>query len=284
MISNPNELWTEKRHGLTILRARYEPLASADLPAARPRHPGKADVFTYLCPDFRSHKLFPLPSGRLTYDKVAVLEVSTHAAYLAALSPKRRKWVRRAERDLTVGEEPWLAAARTVHTVFNETPTRQGARFPHYGAPFQQVVNGMRNGGIWIVARHRGPVDIDATGIGFAHLVGHGATCMLEQLLSLATCRDLNPNDALVSEAVAWCERKGWPYLTYGRMGTGTHPTLDQFKAHHGFRPVECRRCTVGLTAIGRLAVKLHLDLPVQDIVPDWARPAALRIRNLARR
>jgi len=288
---NPDEVYVQRTRIAKILRPLYEPLVSDHIgryyayPEATTNEQG-CDAFTWLCPNFRPNNVGLDPDARVDIEPIAAQRVSSHDDWANRVGKKTRNLVRKAER--TLGWWLWESPeesdhdldqlAGIIHKIYNETPTRQGMRFPHYGKTEDSIRANIATGvGEYVTVHEKaGPA------VGFAHLIAHDKTCMLEEFLSLQSAYSQAPNNLLLSAVVQRCEETGWKYVTYGRIGTGTHPSLDRFKKSNGFTQWNCVRGAIGFNAKGWLAVKLGLHLPVQDRIPRRLIPAARRAKILA--
>src|SRR5215469_6523679 len=97
------------------------------------------DLFTFLQALSDGGKTYPYPSEP---DNFAVLSVSTFDHWWTKqLDNKTRNMVRRAEKKgLTVREVVFDdQLVQGIWQIYNETPIRQGKRFPHYGKGLQAV-------------------------------------------------------------------------------------------------------------------------------------------------
>jgi hypothetical protein len=170
---------------------------------------------------------------------------------------------------------------RGIHTIYNESPTRQGKPFWHYGKDLKTVREmsaTFLNHSIFIGAFLEGDL------IGFAKLVGddnwHQAGMM--HIVSMMQHRDKAPTNALVAQSVRSCADRGISYLTYANMSYGKKrgDTLADFKRHNGFERIELPRYYVPLTFAGRMALRCGLHHSISEWVPESVAATYRRMRK----
>jgi GNAT superfamily N-acetyltransferase len=226
----------------------------------------KADIFTF-------KQRFPDVSPRFAYPRetleIAVLPVTSLEVWLndqvsqntkraVAKAAKSGLQVRRASFDRTFAEG--------MKAIFDESPTRQGKPFWHYGKDLATVEEEFSRflfredivGAYW---RDRL--------VGFLFLTRTGRYAMPTQILASLEHRDKGVANALLAKAVEICVERGIPYLIYGTWQEGG---LTEFKRRNGFVRAEVPRYHVPLTVKGAAAVRLRLHR-------GWARalPAPLK-------
>ena len=94
--------------------------------------------------------------------------------------------------------------------------------------------------------------------------------------------RDKAPTNALISESIDLCAKKGISYLTYGRYSYGKTGTdsLKTFKKRNGFEPMELPRYYVPLTIKGKLAILFRLHRSVSGMLPKYVIQLLLKWRE----
>jgi hypothetical protein len=178
-------------------------------------------------------------------------------------------------REVPYGEE----LIRGICEIYNETPVRQGKKFPHYGMTLiraRQYAGTFLDRSIYIGAF------LGDEMIGFIKLTMDESRMQadLVHILSMAKHKDKAPTNALIAEAVKACAKRNVSYLvyenfTYGnKMGDG----LSHFKEVNGFQRVNTPRYYVPLTSIGRAALGLGLHHRFADRIPE---SIAARFREL---
>ena len=144
------------------------------------------------------------------------------------------------------------ALVRGIHSVYNESPIRQGKRFWHYGKDLEAVrrMNGtFLDRSIFIGAYFQDNL------IGFVKLVSDEdrGQAGLMQIVSMIQHRDKAPTNALLAQAVRSCTERGISYLWYANFtyGNKQRDSLADFKRHNGFQKVGLPRYYVPLTGRG---------------------------------
>lgn len=238
----------------------------------------RIDLFTFLqkLPD--TERKYPFP---VEWDNLAVLPVSTFEYWWnkqIRFAPRGR--IRRAEKKgVIVREVPFNDdLVRNIWTIYNECPTRQGRRFPHFGkdiATVRKEEATFLDNSIFIGAFFDGRM------IGFVKLVHDDfrEQANLMNIMSLLSQRDKCPTNALIAQAVRSCAERGIRFLVYQKF---TYPNrrpdgLTQFKEVNGFRQVDVPRYYVPLTAFGRIAFRLGLHRRLVDRLPE---PIAAKARE----
>jgi hypothetical protein len=241
---------------------------------------GRIDLFTFAQepPDTEPRYAYPVE-----WDNAAAVPVSTFDHWWSRqVKDKTRNMCRRAERaGLTVREVPFDdALVRGIAAIYNESPTRQGRRFKHYGKSVQRVRD--ENATFLERSVFLGAFVGDDL-VGFAKLVRARQQAALMQILSMIAHRDKAPTNALIARAVAVCEQQHVPYLVYGRFSYGRRQAdpLNDFKRHNGFERIDVPRYYVPLTSLGRAGLRLGLHHGLRAYVPH---PVLERLRTLRAR
>jgi hypothetical protein len=235
-------------------------------------------TFTQQLPDVTPRFDYPLE-----WDNLAALPVSTFDQWWTRqINGKTRNMVRRAEKALTVREVPFDdELVRGIHTIYNETPIRQGRPFWHYGKDLEIV---RRENGTFLQRSVFIGVFLDSTLVGFAKLVsdGEGRQAGLMQILSMIRHRDKAPTNALIAQAVRSCAQREIKFLVYSQFAYGRKERdgLSDFKEHNGFLRMDLPRYYVPLTALGRLALRLRLHRDVIDHVPEPVLAQFRKVRS----
>ena len=238
----------------------------------------RADIFRFSQKVPSTEPRYGYPMERRS---VAVANVSSFEAWWENLSQVTRKNVRRSrKRGVTLqirGFDPDVI--RGIMDVQNETPIRQGRRYPHFGKSFEQV---KRDHGAFV---DRSDFICAYSGeefIGFMKLVYRGNIASILQLNSKAAHYDKRPSNALMAKAVELCGTKGISHLIYGKFnyyGNGDS-SLREFKERHGFCEMLAPEYYVPLTPWGRICVELHLYRGAMHFIPESALSLARKLRS----
>jgi hypothetical protein len=240
-------------------------------------HGPRADLLTFIqaLPD--AAPKFPYP---FEMDNFAGLRVTTHEEWLRGLSPRIRTQTRQAERrGVEIREIPFDDdTARGIWEIYNETPVRQGRRFPHYGKDLETVRRmsaTFPDLSVFIGAFFEGRM------IGFIKLVANqaGTQAGIMHILSLEAHRDKAPTNGLLASAVRACEKRRIEFLTYCSYtyGKKAESSLSEFKRRNGFRRMDVPRYYVPLTRRGAVAFRLGLHHGLKDRLPE---SVASRLRD----
>ena len=235
---------------------------------SRPR----ADLFTFVQ---RLSKPSPEYSYPMEWDNFAVVPISSFDEWMAhQINKKTRNMVRKAEKsDVSLREIPFDdALVRGIHAIYNESPIRQGRRFPHYGKDLETVrkmTATFLDRSIFVGAFFQDNL------IGFVKLVADESwnQAGLMHIVSLCRYRDKAPTNALIAHAVRSCAERGIQHLWYANFSYGRREgdTLADFKRHNGFQRIEIPRYYIPLTATGRLALRLGLHHRLFEWIPGAA-------------
>jgi len=237
-----------------------------------------ADIFTFL-------QKLPDTSVKHPYlvemDNLAVLPVSTFENWWNnQIRSYPRNRARQAEkkgvvlREMPFGEE----LLEGIRGIYNETPIRQGKRFPHYGMTMDRA---RQYAGTFLDRSVYTGAFVGNVMIGFTKLSmdpSRTQACLVH-ILSMAQHKDKAPTNALIAEAVRSCVKHGVSYLIYEHFNYGNKAdSLTHFKEVNGFQRVDIPRYYVPLTARGRVALQLGLHRRAVDRIPE---PVAEKFRDL---
>lgn len=237
----------------------------------------RADIFSF------SQKV-PSTEPRYNYPmerrSVAVANVSRFEEWWERLPQETRKNVRRSrKRGVTLQVRGFDSdVIQGIAGVQNETPIRQGRRYPHFGKSFEQV---KRDHGAFMERSDFICAYFGEEFIGFLKLVYRGNVASILQLNSKAAHYDKRPSNALLAKAVELCEAKSISHLIYGKFtyGTNSDSSLREFKERHGFYEMLVPEYYVPLTVWGRVCVELHLYRGVMHFVPESVLSLARTLR-----
>lgn len=238
----------------------------------------RADLLTFAQ---KIPSVMPRYGYTMEWESVAVARTGSFKGWWESLPQESRKNVRRAEkRGVVISVQPFSdELVRGIETIQNESPIRQGRRYPHFGKSFEQVKkdhSGLLDRSSFICAHCEGQL------VGFLKLVYRGDIASVLQLNSLFAAYDKRPSNALLAKAVELCEARGLSHLTYGLFNYGNKGdnSLREFKSRNGFEEMLTPRYYLPLTAWGKLCVRGRLYRGVHDILPPFAIAAVLAART----
>jgi hypothetical protein len=240
----------------------------------------RVDLFSFLQPASQPAPQFAYP---FEWDNLAALPITTFEDWWTKqINGKTRNMIRRAEKAGLVTRETDFddRLVEGISAIYNETPTRQGRAFWHYGKNLEavRVENGTFLDRSVFIGAFAG-----STLVGFAKLVAdeRREQAALMQILSMIQYRDKAPTNALIAGAVRACAERGIPNLVYANFSYGKkRDTLADFKQHNGFRQVDVPRYYVPLTLAGRAALRLGLHHNLADRIPETI---LARLRSIRR-
>jgi hypothetical protein len=220
----------------------------------------RIDLFTFLQ---RIPETSPRYSYPMEWDNLAVLPISTFDYWWnKQIRSYPRNRARQAEKKGVVLREITFndALIQGICEIYNETPIRQGRRFPHYGMTAERAreyANTFPDRSIFIGAF------LGKKMIGFAKLVTDVSRtqAFLIHILSMVQHKDKAPTNALIAQAVRCCANRDISYLVYENFTYGRKhgDSLSHFKEVNGFKRLNLPRYYVPLTHLGRLALRFGL-------------------------
>lgn len=230
----------------------------------------RVDLFTFMQRLPETTPNYPYP---MEWDNLAVLPVSTFEHWWKRqLDNKTRNMVRKAEKNgISVREVPFDdALVKGIWEIYNESPIRQGKRFPHYGEDIATVrwkEATFLDSSIFIGAF------LEDSLVGFAKLVPDETRTQagLMDVISMIRHRDKAPQNALIARAVRACADRGIRYLVYSNFAYGKkqRDSLSDFKSRNAFHRVELPRYYIPLTRVGQAALRLGLHRGFAQRVPE---------------
>lgn len=240
----------------------------------------RPDIFTFM-------QRVSDPSPKFSYpmelDNLAVLPISTYDDWWnGTLGFKARNKAKQAEKKGVVVREVSFNEdfARGIWEIYNETPVRQGRRFPHYGKSIEgvrQMSATFLDSSIFIGAY------LERELIGFIKLTLDDSRSQagIMHIVSMIRHRDKAPTNALIAQAVKSCAERGISHLVYSNFAYGKkeRSSLSDFKERNGFVRVNLPRYYVPITAIGWAAIHLGLHHRVIDRLPAPLLATARDIR-----
>jgi hypothetical protein len=241
----------------------------------------RVDLFTFVQP--LSEKL-PRHDYSMEWDNFAAMPVETYEQWFTQrVDSKIRNKLRKAEKiGVQVREVPFDdALIAGIAEINNESPIRQGRRFPHYGDSLETVrrKNGSFSGRSVFIG-----VFFEGTLIGYAKLVADevGGQAGLMQILSMLRYRDKAPNNLLIAQAVRSCAQRKIPYLLYANFAYGKkeRDSLADFKEENGFERIDVPRFYIPCSKLGEIALNLGLHRGFKEYIPWVVLKHVRRVRN----
>src|SRR5580698_2634566 len=239
----------------------------------------RVDLFTFMQKLPETTPKFSYP---MEWDNLAVLPVSTFDDWWTKqIGFKARNKAKQAsKKGVVVREAPFDDAfASGIWEIYNESPVRQGRRFPHFGKNLEQVRRmsaTFPDSSIFIGAFFEEKL------IGFIKLTTdrEGTQAGIMHIVSLIRHRDKAPTNALIAQGVRSCADRGISQLVYANFAYGKkeRSSLSDFKERNGFSRVDLPRYYVPLTGIGWCAFRLGLHHRFMDRIPG---PLAAKYRDL---
>jgi hypothetical protein len=242
-------------------------------------HTRRVDLFTFMRTIPSREELLPYP---MEWDNLAVQSLTTFDAWWTGrLDNKTRNMIRKSAKNGVVTRAMPFddGLVDGIWKIYNETPVRQGKRFPHYGKSRDRVYQEGAthlDSSVFVGAVYEDKL------IGFMKVVFDetGTHAGVMNNVSLIEYRDKAPSNALMAEVVRICAERGVSYLTYSNFSYGKkeRDNLSDFKSNNGFEKVLVPRYYVPLSPLGRLAFKLGLHRGFREYMPE---STASKIREL---
>jgi hypothetical protein len=217
----------------------------------------------------------------IEWENAAVIPISTFSHWWRECTEYSiRKAVNRSRKVGVVVNEVEFSDAfvEAAHSIYNETPVRQGKAFWHYGKDLQTIKRELATyleRSTFIGAYYQGEL------IGFMKLSSVGTTATITQILSSIKHFDKRPNNALIATAVEICESQGKSHFIYGSfVYYDPNSTLTEFKRRNGFTPMDLPRYYIPLTLKGKVALKLGLHRGIAGNLPRPVLGWFLKVRS----
>lgn len=230
----------------------------------------RVDLFTFVQ---RLPETQPKYSYPMEWDNFAALPITTFEHWWTnQIGFKARNKAKQANKHgVYLREIPFSdELVRGIWEIYNETPIRQGKRFPHYGMTLEQVHNyaaTFLNDSVFIGAFFADKI------IGFVKLTideSHTQAGLMH-ILSMVSHRDKAPTNALLAQAIRSCAERKLDYLVYSNFAYGNKnsDSLSDFKERNGFQRINVPRYYVPLTLLGSFAYRMGCHRKLTDIVPE---------------
>ena len=235
------------------------------------RSKARVDLFTFIQ---KVHETTPKYNFPMEWDNLAVLSISTFDQWWnEQIGFKARNKAKQAEKKgIVIREVPFSdELVRGIWEIYNETPIRQGRKFPHFGKELETVY---RDEATYLERSVFVGAYLQNKLIGFIKVIWDfdGSQAGLLNIVSLVEQRDKAPNNALVARAVRLCAERKTSHLLYSNFAYGkrTSDSLSDFKERNGFRRVELPRYYVPLSPLGSVALRLGLHRSIREQIPEW--------------
>lgn len=229
------------------------------------REGAKADIFSFgqKIPDTT-----PKHKYHFEWDNFAVIPLTNYNAWWDGLPQESRRNVRIAGKKGAVikAVEFDEEFVRGISGIYNESPTRQGRAFPHYGKSLETV---KKENGTYVERSQFIGAYLGDELIGFIKMVYIDDVASLMQILSKNGHLDKKPMNAMLAKAVELAAERGSKFLVYRKYTYGNvYSPLTEFKRRNGFVELKYPRYYIPLTLKGRLAMRLRLHLGLRDALP----------------
>jgi hypothetical protein len=241
----------------------------------------RIDLFTFMQRITEPEPKFPYP---MELDNLAVLPVSTFDHWWNdQIRSYPRNRARQAEKKGVTLREVQFGAelVKGIWEIYNETPVRQGKKFPHYGKSVDAVY---RETSTYLDCSFFIGAFFEGRLIGFAKLTTDEQCTQanLMHLLSIVEHKEKAPTNAIIAHSVRACADRHIPYLVYQNFVYGKKgvDSLSHFKEVNGFMRVDLPRYYVPLTPVGSLALRLGLHHKLLDRLPAPMLAKARDIRD----
>ena len=239
----------------------------------------RIDLLTFVPPIAKAGQMLSYP---MEWDNLAAIKVTTFDDWWNhQIGFKARNKAKQAEKKgVTIHNAVFdEELARGIWEIYNETPIRQGRKFPHFGKDFATVYKEsatLRENSNFIGAYFENKL------IGFIRIVvsEDGSQAGLLNIVSKIEHRDKSPTNALVARAVRFCSERGISHLTYSKFNYGKRKwdTLMEFKERNAFQRVDIPRYYVPLTPMGKIAFRLGMHKKLLDRIPE---PIIVKFRDM---
>lgn len=243
------------------------------------RSKSRPDIFTFMqgLKDGTPRYSYPME-----WDNLAVLQISTFEHWWnETIGFKARNKAKQAEKKgIVIREVPFDdALVKGIWEIYNESPVRQGRRFPHYGRTIESV---RQVSATFLSTSQFIGAFLEEKLIGFIKLTWDDSKTQagMMHIISMIKHRDKAPTNALVARAVRVCADRQIPYLVYSNFSYGKKDRsgLSDFKERNGFERIQLPRYYVPLTPVGRVALRLGLHHRMVDYLPE---SLAAKLRDL---
>jgi hypothetical protein len=237
-----------------------------------------ADIFTFVQ---KLPATAPRYEYHLEWDNFAVIPISSYADWWDnRVESSVRRAVRKAAKAGVVVKLAEFddALVKGIVEINNETPTRQGRHFWHFGKSFDDV---KRENSTYADRNKFLGAYFKEELIGFIRLTYADSVGNIVQILSKIKHYDKRPANALIAKAVEVCAQSGISHLVYyNYFYNDPKSSLTEFKRRNGFEKVLLPRYYVPLTPKGKVALALGFHRPLARRLPKALVRKLLGIRS----
>ncbi len=230
----------------------------------------RIDLFTFTQTIVETAPKYPY---HMEWENLAVLPISTFENWWEkTIGFKARNKAKQAEKKGVVLREVPFGGDLVggIWQIYNETPVRQGRRYPHFGKDLDTVY---REAATYLEYSTFVGAYLGDELIGFIKMVADedGAQAGLMNIISKISHRDKAPTNALMMQAVRSAAARGIRNIVYSHYAYGKRErdNLTDFKERNGFGRVNLPRYYVPLTPWGHIALKLGLHHRFVDRLPQ---------------
>ncbi len=230
---------------------------------------------------FRFWQRIPDTQPKYSYYKewrhVAAIPVTSYSNWLEKqIGSKARNKIRKTRKFGVTIQEHRLNDdfVRGVVEIFNQSPTRRGKRFWHYGKDFEAVKKEISldlQDSIFVTAYYRNQL------IGFIKLLLADRYAIITLILDKLEHRDKAPMNGMLAKAVEICAARKVPHIVYMMWRRGGH---GQFQESNGFAKIAIPEYFVPLTLKGEIALRLGLHKGLKGAVPEKMMIRLLSLRS----
>ncbi|MGO8756724.1 MAG: hypothetical protein ACLQG3_01240 [Terracidiphilus sp.] len=238
----------------------------------------RIDLFTFMQRVPETQPKFKYP---MEWDNVAALPITSFDDWWnRVLGFKGRNKAKQAEKKgVELREVPYSEElVEGIWRIYNESPVRQGKRFPHFGMSLEKV---REHAGTFLDCSVFIGAFFDGELIGFAKLTMDetGTQAGLMHILSMIKHREKAPTNALIVQAVRSCAARKIAYLVYSQFSYGNkqRDSLSDFKERNGFQRIDIPRYYVPLTWLGEAAFRAGMHRSLIERLPE---PLITRLRD----
>jgi hypothetical protein len=217
----------------------------------------------------------------MEWDNFAAIPISSFEQWWSKqIGFKARNKAKQAEKKgVVLREVPFSdELVKGIWEIYNESPIRQGRKFPHYGKNLETIYKEEAtylDSSLFIGAFFHDQL------IGFIKMVFDETRTQagLMNIVSLVRERDKAPTNALVAQAVRACAQRGIPYLVYSNFSYGKklRDSLSDFKERNAFQRIEIPRYFIPLTPLGHAGLRFGLHRTLAERIPE---PLAEKLRG----
>ena len=215
----------------------------------------------------------PRYSYPLEWENLAVLPITTFEAWWdKQIGFKARNKAKQAEKKgVVLREVPFdRELVSGIWQIYNETPVRQGRRYPHFGKDLEAV---HREAATYLEYSTFIGAYLGDELIGFIKMVADeaGVQAGLMNIVSKIGHRDKAPTNALMAQAVRSAAARNIRNIVYSHFAYGKRErdNLTDFKERNAFVRVDLPRYYVPLTRRGSLALHLGMHHRFVDRLPQ---------------